>query len=61
MSFVSLCCRTLLSRFPEALVVPDLREDIRFKDFPVVVGWPHARFYAAVPLVNSDNVRLGTL
>ncbi|WIA41989.1 hypothetical protein OEZ86_009290 [Tetradesmus obliquus] len=57
----SLCAWTLLSRFPEALVVPDLREDIRFKDFPVVVGWPHARFYAAVPLVNSDNVRLGTL
>jgi hypothetical protein len=26
-----------------------------------VQGWPHARFYAAVPLVNSDNVRLGTL
>eukprot|EP00882_Tetradesmus_deserticola_P009289 GHRQ01009800.1.p1 GENE.GHRQ01009800.1~~GHRQ01009800.1.p1 ORF type:complete len:518 (+),score=202.99 GHRQ01009800.1:1172-2725(+) len=57
----SLCAWTLLSRFPEALVVPDLREDARFKDFSVVTGWPHARFYAAVPLVNSDSVRLGTL
>lgn len=54
-------CRTLLSRFPEALVVPDLREDVRFKDSPVVVGWPHALFYAACPLVSADNVRLGTL
>jgi len=54
-------CRTLLSRFPEALVVSDLREDVRFKDFPVVVGWPHLRFYAASPLVAATGTRLGTL
>eukprot|EP00775_Hariotina_reticulata_P003799 gene3799-4056_t len=58
---VSLCAWTLLSCFPEALVVPDLWEDVRFKDSPVVVGWPHLRFYAAAPLVNAANSRLGTL
>lgn len=53
--------RTLLSRFPEALVVPDLCKDVRFKDSAVVNGWPHLRFYAAAPLVNATNSRLGTL
>lgn len=61
-TMIILCtCRTLLSRVPEALVVPDLREDARFKDFPLVVGWPYVRFYAACPLVNANNMRLGTL
>lgn len=37
------------------------QEDIRFKDYPVVTGWPYVRFYAAAPLVNSGGQRLGTL
>jgi GAF domain-containing protein len=53
--------RTLLSRYPEALVVPDLTQDVRFTQSPVVRGWPHARFYAACPLVNHNGMRLGTL
>lgn len=53
--------RTLLSRFPEALVVEDLTQDVRFATYPVVVGWPHVRFYAACPLVNHNGMRLGTL
>lgn len=54
-------CRTLLSRYPEALVVPDLTQDVRFKDSPIVTVWPKARFYAACPLVAHTGTRLGTL
>ncbi|KIY95328.1 hypothetical protein MNEG_12631 [Monoraphidium neglectum] len=57
----SICAWALLSRHPEALVIPDLRLDIRFKDYPIVTGWPHARSYAAAPLVTSGGQRLGTL
>lgn len=53
--------RTLLSRYPEALVVPDLTQDVRFKDSPIVTEWPRARFYAACPLVARTGSRLGTL
>lgn len=53
--------RTLLSRYPEALVVPDLTQDVRFKDSPIVTEWPRARFYAACPLVAHTGSRLGTL
>lgn len=54
-------CRTLLSRYPEALVVTDLTLDVRFKDSPIVTEWPAARFYAACPLVAHTGARLGTL
>lgn len=54
-------CRTLLSRYPQALVVPDLTQDVRFKDSPIVTEWPRARFYAACPLVAHTGTRLGTL
>ncbi|KAI8471136.1 MAG: kinase-like domain-containing protein [Monoraphidium minutum] len=57
----SICAWTLLSRYPEALVVPDLREDIRFKDYPVVTGWPYVKSYAAAPIVTAGGQRLGTL
>lgn len=57
-----LCAWTLLSRRPEALVVPDMLADRRFANYPVVTGPPHARFYAGVPLVcPRTGHRLGTL
>lgn len=58
---VASSCRALLSRYPEALVVPDLTQDVRFKDSPIVTDWPRARFYAACPLVAHTGSRLGTL
>jgi serine/threonine protein kinase/PAS domain-containing protein len=57
-----LCAWTLLSRRPEALVVPDMQSDLRFRDYPVVTSFPHARFYAGVPLLcPNTGHRLGTL
>ena len=54
-------CRTLLPLFPEALVVPDATQDARFKHLPFVVGPQHVRFYAGVPLLCKNGMRLGAL
>lgn len=45
----------------ETLVVPDARDDDRFKDNPLVTGEPHVRFYAGVPLSGPDGSIIGTL
>ena len=45
----------------EILLVPDSREDSRFKENPLVTGDPHVIFYAGVPLVNEDGYPLGSL
>jgi PAS domain S-box-containing protein len=42
-------------------VINDLTQDSRFADFWYVAGPPHFRFYAAVPLIDSLNNRLGVL
>ncbi|HET7080540.1 MAG TPA: PAS domain S-box protein [Chloroflexia bacterium] len=43
------------------LVVPDLREDSRFADHPLVRGAPALRFYAGVPLLTAEGRGVGTL
>ena len=47
--------------FEEALVVADTHEDDRFVDNPLVLGEPHVRFYAGMPLRTGDGFVLGTL
>lgn len=43
----------------EALVVPDMRLDDRFKDRPYVTGTPSVVFYAGVPIKTKSGHRIG--
>ena len=54
----SLCAHTIQQ--PGVLLVPDARQDPRFRDFPVVTGPPYVRAYAGQSLVVAGR-RVGTL
>jgi len=41
--------------------VPDLDEDERFFDNPLVIGSPFLKFYAGIPLIVEGNLHVGTL
>ncbi|KAH7396741.1 sensor histidine kinase-like protein/response regulator [Phaeosphaeria sp. MPI-PUGE-AT-0046c] len=43
-----------------SLVVNDLRQDDRFKDYPFVLGPPYNRFYAGVPIRSPGGHSIGT-
>jgi diguanylate cyclase (GGDEF)-like protein/PAS domain S-box-containing protein len=45
----------------EGLVVPDLREDPRFRDHILVTREPSLRFYAGYPLITDRDERIGSL
>jgi signal transduction histidine kinase len=45
----------------ELLVIPDLTNDARTRDNPLVTGPPHIRFYAGAPLVTPEHEVLGAL
>jgi len=53
------CAHTILDDVP--LVVPDARQDERFRDNPLVTGELSLRFYAGVPLTDTDGYRMGSL
>jgi diguanylate cyclase (GGDEF)-like protein len=56
----SFCAHAILD--PERiLLVPDVRQDTRFADNPLVTGPPGLAFYAGVPLVNPQGAALGAL
>lgn len=56
---VSICTHAIQQ--DELFIVPDTRQDPRFRDNPLVVGEPRVRFYAGAPLINEDGFALGTL
>ncbi len=43
------------------MIVPDAREDERFRDNPMVTGDPFVRFYAGQPLKSAAGNNVGTL
>ena len=56
---LAFCGYTLLE--DDLLVVEDARADARFSSNPLVLGEPHIRFYAGMPLIDSAGTKLGTL
>jgi GAF domain-containing protein len=54
---ISFCGHALVEN--EMLVVTDAAKDERFADNPMVIGDPHIRFYAGVPIVGADGRRIG--
>ena len=51
------CSHAILDNKP--LVVTDALQDDRFAENPVVIGDPHVRFYAGIPLHDREGVRVG--
>ncbi len=56
---VSFCAHALGRR--DLLIIPDAREDERFRDNPLVTGEANIRFYAGAPLTSREGFPLGTL
>lgn len=54
-------CVCVLDDPGKPLVVPNLQEDVRFSDMPLIKGQDGLKFYAGMPLVMADGVTLGAL
>ncbi|MEO9953922.1 GAF domain-containing sensor histidine kinase [Nonlabens sp.] len=53
-------CGHAIAGDEEIMIVNDAREDVRFKDNPLLTDFK-AIFYAGVPLVDTNGYKLGTL
>jgi diguanylate cyclase (GGDEF)-like protein/PAS domain S-box-containing protein len=56
---VSFCLHAI--RQPGIFVIEDAADDARFAQNPLVLGEPHVRFYAGIPIHSPDGLAVGTL
>jgi adenylate cyclase len=56
---IAFCATTICGA--ELVIVPDLRNDVRFNANPFVTGDPHVTFYCSMPLITQEGYALGTL
>jgi len=56
----SFCACTLMQE-EEIFEIDDASKDVRFANSPLVLDEPNIRFYAGVPLVSKNGLKLGTL
>lgn len=54
-------CAHAILKPDEIMVVPDMEDDERFTDNPLVTGDYHIRFYVGVPLVSEEGFPIGSL
>ena len=55
------CNDTIKAVAGDALVLPDLSQNAKWRDTPLVQGGPQARFYAGVPIALEPGLNIGTL
>ncbi|HET7697713.1 MAG TPA: ATP-binding protein [Vicinamibacterales bacterium] len=56
---ISFCTHAIKQQ--DLFIVPDARDDDRFRDNPLVTGGLFVRFYAGAPLVTPEGHALGTI
>jgi diguanylate cyclase (GGDEF)-like protein/PAS domain S-box-containing protein len=56
---IAFCNHTIMGS--DLFMVEDAHQDARFAGNPLVLGPPHIRFYAGVPLISKDGYAIGSL
>ena len=56
---IAICSHTICQS--DLLLIPDLSEDDRFSNNPIVSSAPNVRFYAGMPLITPNGSAIGTI
>ncbi|HNM03087.1 MAG TPA: ATP-binding protein [Leptospiraceae bacterium] len=56
---ISFCGHAILDN--SVFIIENAAEDMRFRENPLVTGYPKIRFYAGAPLVTNEGYNIGTL